>query len=113
MFGNYVNIHDFRSAFERFAKLPGVLRHLLLPKDEIVRRNWNEYEIEPLNRVLEARFNQLISGDPGVASTVLDRVIQQYLKKHLEIYRSANAANEARAFLVLPESCDDHGEREE
>ncbi len=67
MFGNVVNVHDFRSALERFAKVPGVLKHLLLPKQEIVRRNWNEYEIEPLNRMLEARFNRLISGDPDVA----------------------------------------------
>ncbi len=67
MLRNLVNIHDFRSAFERFAKVPGVLKHLLLPKQEIVRRNWNEYEIEPLNPMLEARFNRLISGDPDVA----------------------------------------------
>lgn len=67
MFGNYVNVHDFKSILKKFTGLADLLKHLFMARDEIVRRHWNEYELEPLNRPLEARFNRLISGDPSIS----------------------------------------------
>ncbi len=67
MFGNYINVHDFKSLFRKFAGHKGILPNLFRARNEKVRRHWDQYELEALNSPLEERFNRLISGDSSVS----------------------------------------------
>ena len=67
MFGNYVNIHDFKSIFKKLSDHANALPNPFKTREEKVRRHWDQYELEALNSPLEERFNRLISGDSTVS----------------------------------------------
>lgn len=64
MLRNYINIHDFKSFFQKISENAYfIVANLLRTRNSIVKNKWNSYELEQLDSILDSRFNYLITGN--------------------------------------------------
>lgn len=78
MFGNIVNMNDFKEVIDKLCNNPNALLNIFRKGEQRIKKHWNEREISIANNPISARFNYLITGNPDVSR--FEYACNKYLK---------------------------------